>query len=447
MRSAERTWRRPRGVTLLELLIVMVIMLMVTAAAIPMIAPAMRNRQMREATRLVSAYFGAARARSVQTGRPVGIQINRFNGNAFALQLSQVEVPVPYAGDISGSKATVAITNPGTTAGETPLTTETKTYFDQKFNLSVAGNTMSAIWFRAAIPLSEFNHRLVRVGDRIQFGNQGYAYTIYGPDKSPQDGVIDSPSGTNVLLDIAYQYPASVAYVRANAATTPMIAGIRFPWENAPPLPVPQAPTYQVFRQPARSTAQPLTLPEGIVVDLSASIINSRLFSATNYEAYTPGGNAPAPVVNFDPVIVFSPSGRLESVIDRTGQLVRPTSPVNLLMGRRELMFDVTAKGDPADLVFQNLSAAPPASATTTLMPPAENFWMTIGYQTGQVSVSQVSPHYQDYKGQTSGITFTTQQDIINFALNGGKTPPPPPIVEYPGALSFAKESQSLGGR
>jgi hypothetical protein len=55
--------------------------------------------------------------------------------------------------------------------------------------------------------------------------------------------------------------------------------------------------------------------------------------------------------------------------------------------------------------------------------------------------VSQVAPHLQDYKGQTGGITFTTQQDIINLALNGSVTPP------YSGALSFAKESQSLSGR
>ena len=98
---------RRRGVTLLELLIVMVILLMITAAAIPIVVPATRNRQMREATRLVTTYLGAAKARAVQTGRPAGVMIERFNGNAFALQISQVEVPPPYAGDTTYSSMRV----------------------------------------------------------------------------------------------------------------------------------------------------------------------------------------------------------------------------------------------------------------------------------------------------------------------------------------------------
>ncbi len=108
MRGGRRTIRRGRrrGVTLLELLIVMVILLMITAAAIPIVVPATRNRQMREATRLVTTYLGAAKARAVQTGRPAGVMIERFNGNAFALQMSQVEVPPPYAGDIQRTQQT-----------------------------------------------------------------------------------------------------------------------------------------------------------------------------------------------------------------------------------------------------------------------------------------------------------------------------------------------------
>ena len=99
--------RGRRGVTLLELLVVLLILLMVTAASVPIIAPALRNRQVREASRLLSAYLGAAKARAVQTGRPVGIKIERFNGQPYALTVSQVEVPPPYMGDVYGATATV----------------------------------------------------------------------------------------------------------------------------------------------------------------------------------------------------------------------------------------------------------------------------------------------------------------------------------------------------
>jgi Tfp pilus assembly protein FimT len=407
---------RSRGITILELLIVLVIMLMVTAAAIPMMAPALRNRQMREATRLVSAYLGAARARAVQTGRPVGVVIEREDGSAFSLRISQVEVPPPYAGDVQSASAVVT---PSATPSTSAQSMYTSTY--QPTGLSVK-------WYSATVNGLEFNPSLVRVGDQIQFNAQGSRFLVLGPD-ADSNGVIDSPPAPPapqvIPLDVAYLYRGTLT--RA------------FPWDNT--TPAPQPPSFFVFRQPVRSTAQPLLLPEGIVVDLSLSGVGSDLFNSTNYGAYTPGSTPIAPIVNCDPMIVFSPSGRLEWVTNKVGQLVRPLASVNLLMGRRELMFDVTAKGDPADLVFQNLSPAPPASATNTLMPPAENFWMTIGHQTGTVSVSQVAPHLQDYKGQTGGITFTTQQDIINLALNGSVTPP------YSGALSFAKESQSLGGR
>ena len=93
-----------RGITLLELLIVMLILLMITAAAIPIMAPAMRNRQMREATRLVSAYLGAAKARAVANRPPRwACRSSDSTATAFALQLSQVEVPPPYSGDFADS--------------------------------------------------------------------------------------------------------------------------------------------------------------------------------------------------------------------------------------------------------------------------------------------------------------------------------------------------------
>lgn len=423
----DRTSQQPRGITLLELLIVMVIMLMVTAAAIPMIAPAMRNRQMRESTRLVSAYFGAARARAVQTGRPVGVIIERERGNAFALQMSQVEIPPPYSGDVVGAKLQMANQAAMATLG---LSTSTSAQGAFSNGYGSQGNEqMSCKWYGGIVPPSYngmLNTRLLRVGDRIQFNNQGPMLTIFGPDAN-SDGVVDELTATTPL-DIGFVYSGTLKQA--------------LPWENAAPLPAPQDATYRIFRQPVRSSAQPLILPEGIVVDLSVSGVGSERFNITNYAGTNIGGTVPAPLVTADPIIIFSPSGRLDYVTNRFGQLTRPLASVNLLLGRRELMFDVTTKGDPKDIVFQNLSAiATPTGGT--LMPPAENFWMTIGYQTGQVSVSQVASHYQNYDASSIGgfAPPTNLQGVIDFTLNGNGT------AAYPGALGFAKEAQSLGGR
>ena len=86
------------GVTLLELLVVILILLMITAAAIPLIAPALDNRRMREASRLASTFISGARSRAIQTGRETGVQLLRFNGNPYATTLAYVEVPPPYGG-------------------------------------------------------------------------------------------------------------------------------------------------------------------------------------------------------------------------------------------------------------------------------------------------------------------------------------------------------------
>lgn len=422
--------RRTRGgITLLELLIVMVILLMITAAAIPIIAPATRNRAMRESTRLTSSYLGEARARAVQTGRPVGVVIERNNGLPFAFTMAQIEVPPPYSGDVVGATAVVAITTPGTTEGEHASRPESEKEFNDRFNLST--HTRSAVWFTAETDTSTCNAALIRVGDTIQFGGQGYRYAIWGPDIAPVDGVIDSAPGT-VRLDIAYEYPDGRPYTKVVEPLLPsqLVDHVFFPWANAPPLPVTQPAAYTIFRQPVRTTTPPLQLPDGIAFDLSVSGVGSSLFNAADYSGAV-NTAPPAPVVQADPMIVFSPSGRLDFVTNAAGQLVRPTDAVYLLIGRRELMFDATAAAVPVakDLVFQNLSARPPDAMPATPMPPAENFWVTIGYQSGLVTVSEVATNSQDY----TNAGFTTQAEIMDAAIQQSR--------------AFAVTSQSVGGR
>src|SRR4051794_27315626 len=88
-----------RGVTLLEILIVLTIMLMITGATLPVMLPALQNRRMREGSRLVSTFISGARSRAIEAGRPVGVMFERLNGLPMAAQVSYVEIPPPYNGD------------------------------------------------------------------------------------------------------------------------------------------------------------------------------------------------------------------------------------------------------------------------------------------------------------------------------------------------------------
>src|SRR5687767_8589457 len=69
-----------RGLTLIELLIVVGIMLAITAIAIPMLVPSQDERRRYEAGREVTGMFQGARAMAIESGRSVGVMLHRVDG-------------------------------------------------------------------------------------------------------------------------------------------------------------------------------------------------------------------------------------------------------------------------------------------------------------------------------------------------------------------------------
>lgn len=380
-----------RGVTILELLVVLLILLMVTAAAIPIVVPAMQNRQMRESARLVSSYFAIARSRAIETGRPVGVVVERFNGQPFGMVLSQVEVPPPYSGDVENSRITVdSMAMPGKITG---------------FVFGDAG------W-----------KGLVRYGDQVKLDFRGPTYILASVSPVPMTG--DPEAGKAVLAD-----PMTIDWflVTQTGQPPPFIP----PTYDVPPgTGVP----FQIIRQPTRSATAPLQLPEGIVVDLTCSgmgAVGSFMAAASFGVPDVMTGSPPPyppPIVAYDPVIMFSPSGRLEAVSQGDlGRLAHPTDAVYLLLGRRDLMFDAAQRNQPADVVDQNLSPIPNPPTVTPAPPP--HFWVSIGYQTGLVTVAEVASNLQNYQPMPAKQLTNVITDALPFARE------------------FARQSQSVGGR
>lgn len=137
------------GLTLVELLVVMVILSMVTVATIPLMQPPSGERKIREAARNVATTFELARARATETGRPAGVWIEPQNktsdGAVEAYKLFLCDVPPPYAGDTTTSSATIQ--NNGAT-----------------ITLNNSGSAAS----------------LVKYGDRVRFNYRGPYYRITG---------------------------------------------------------------------------------------------------------------------------------------------------------------------------------------------------------------------------------------------------------------------------
>ena len=163
------------GFTLVELLVVMAIMAILLAIAVPAMRPAMEERRIREAARGVVVYFGAARTRALESGQACGVRISRFDGlPQCAMELFQAKVPAPYGGDTLDSRAT----------------------------LTVAGATVQAT-------INGFSGSLVQQGDLVQFNHQGPLYTVISADGS----------GLTASADLSQ--------------------GQQLPWTDAPSEPVP----------------------------------------------------------------------------------------------------------------------------------------------------------------------------------------------------------------
>jgi prepilin-type N-terminal cleavage/methylation domain-containing protein len=133
--------------TLIEMLIVISILMILAGAAANVMRPALDGRRIREAARAVNVYLSSARNRAMETGRPCGVILRRFNNTAAVMNLDQCEVPACYSGELESSTATV----------------------------SSNGSTVTAN-LGAAPPAG-----VVNSGDLIQFNYQGPLYKIDSP--------------------------------------------------------------------------------------------------------------------------------------------------------------------------------------------------------------------------------------------------------------------------
>ncbi len=268
-----------RGVTLLELLIVITILALVTAATIPLMLSGVDARRTRETARLVSSYFSSARSRAIETGRSAGVMIVRSNSGLVpggtSINLVTVECPTLYSGDTLLSTATVA--------------TNGQVSFNSVDN--IAAN--------------------VHVGDIIRFGYQGRTYLLTGSGSQSTGQALPGGSSPYSMLS---------ATDNTGVLALPIPAGSM----NA------QVP-FQVTRQPVKSAVPPLQLPEGVVIDMLASG-----FGLPGVGLPIVGGSPIAGyfVADSNPVVlVFSPTGSLEEVFFYGSLQGHPASTFCFLIG------------------------------------------------------------------------------------------------------------------
>jgi prepilin-type N-terminal cleavage/methylation domain-containing protein len=325
-----------RGMTLVELLVVVGIILTLFVAVAPNFVNTAEARRSREAARMVSSFVAKAQSRAL--GRPelAGFMVAAAGTASFAaLDLFLADVPPPYRGDTIDATITISGTGDRRRAG-TP-----------------SANALASV---ATIGSG--------TSDLIRFGGRGPFYELTGPP---------TPSAIEIRMlgfEDSNLSPDDLGYTSRNT-----------PW------PAPVSLPFEIFRQPDPA-GSPLTLPDGRAIDLKWSGYGPPQVQDVNwtYRRFVDGQND-LDVARELPVrsvsVLFDGTGRLRLFVVATASLTRRwavTGPVFLLVGRV----------DRAGQAFAALDAADDTLGANWQYP--DSWWVAIDPMTGVARSAECVP-------------------------------------------------------
>ncbi len=407
---------RRKGLTLIELLIVISVSVLLLAAAVPLLRIPLQGRKVREASRQLNAVLTRVKARAAEIGRPVGLMIRRAdpalgNGSFYSSQLFIAETPPPYAGDESLAVAMVpAPTTPGLPAGRMTPPPPAVGFTAPPYVEAVHRPFTTRVIGSALLP------KIVAVGDLIRFDFKGTTYEIL-------EIVVPDPANNPDIVDIWFRVPARRA-LPVGMGAPPRMTDVVFQIFRSPL----QLGSFSTTGQTTiRAGASPINLPNGVVIDLSVSGMEPAANQFTpadpsDLNTWTPSGTPDTT----DVVIMFEPDGTVQYVYHGTYlpgspptlRLSRfdPTGTIYLLVGRLEQVLpggDAFARGPDE---FSNL------------MDP-ESLWVAISHRSGKVTTAE-------------------NDSLESYVPAPGTTIP---IALRPGLLATARQlvssSQDIGGR
>lgn len=347
------------GLTLVELLVVIIILTTLVGGVIPVLSPNNDERKIRAAGRGLQGYISLVQAKAARKGRPHGIAfIESSLGSGVALEVFGLEVPPPFAGFSTQSRVRVeqavdVVNNPGgddiTYGPRTPQNPQgnRQTQFSPKyfgfplyrlrFELAAVVPTPPATYVADQLP-----PRMFSVGDVIDVdGNQ---FLIVDDERQFIEG---SANGVTGYLD-----PEK----NPDLVFTDSLICV---WINFSGQVIPQGlKRYAIQRQPANSADAPYQLPAGIVIDMQASITEGN----ESLGRFPVGGSLysdrtaiPASEATSDSIgIMFSPTGAVDSVFFN-GVELENISRIVLLLGRIENA-GIVPTMTPLPWVFDNVN-------------------------------------------------------------------------------------------
>ena len=322
------------GLTLVELLVVVVILVLLIGVALPLAQPALNGRDVREAARQINALVAGAKVKAATTGRPSGVMFLPANDGTGerCYSVAYSKVPPPYSGEFPGSVVW-------------------RTAFDTADADSLGNEdylNMSPTVFNPSEPLHEvlcqgfLNESCVNLGS-VELRELFPRFHVIKLEFLDPDDTLLPPVlvrllsiGQDLTTDFATPFEIRAnnrgdwfrglyVHFAGNAAISGFYVASENPSELFNAFPVLGGPgsSYQITRPAKQSAASPIELPIGSYIDLTVSGIPQLNF-------LKPDG--PPSLVPIS--ITFNPDGSLERI---SGPFMADlNSPVFLLIGNQK---------------------------------------------------------------------------------------------------------------
>ncbi|MBA4104544.1 MAG: hypothetical protein C0485_02215 [Pirellula sp.] len=412
-----------RGLTLIELLITIVIMVTVLAGALPLLSPNNNSRKLREASRQLNSLFAQAQAQAARDGRPVGVAFRESGTSApysgMAMEAYMIAEPAPFTGFSEHSRVTVI----------KPRADEKLTYGQQEDgNTNGNGGTLFDPRYRG-------------------YGLWELAFLLYGsedpiPPRMVRNGDVINVNGNLFLIvddggstEGAHQVDQATGYIMP----TGYLLAIWLNYDGQQ-MALGAQRTYAFARQPVNTSEQPLQFPRGVGIDLVASGADG-LNVPGQFDEVLPITSTKITPLTIG--IMFSPNGSLDALyVD--GVRKDGVDQVYFLMGLFEN--GNSEAQDPADYDFTagtDITDDELAQRRTRInWLNADSRWVSVN-RAGRIITTEnnisFDPRIADYSNNISGTEQEQNRVRINRQLNG--------IGNYPGARQNANRMSGSTGR
>ncbi len=346
-----------RGMTLVELLVVITIMVILVTVSIPVFKPMLESQRAAGAARVVAGTLQRVRVKAMQERKTYGLEFVRFGTAGTPEENLSIQMRLKRENSawatpeqlrvvvIDGTIHVCALWDEVNGGPPTPPATE-KMVWSSNPGVTFANRQL---WSTN-----------VQNGFQIRLGRQGRTYTVLRGD----NGTPDLP------LDDVYTLAAPYADLTLPDGIDPNTTATIF---NT-------AVEATVTRPAVSAFAPPVVLPRGTIVDLMYSGEHFSEAEATDpvFPANLPQGHR----LNFagaGPVaIMFSPAGFVDGIANDSGNVNTTNRMIYFCIGEWERQSLSTAGDTYAEDGLNNL-----------LMP--SNYWVSVHPRSGQVRVTQLA--------------------------------------------------------